>query len=579
MGMNDEFGGVRDMTYRSKEILLNRQVGGCGRRALFKAMGATDEDLDNRPLIGIANSWNELVPGHVNLRQIAEHVRKGIHQAGGLAVEFGVIGACDGISNGHEGMYYSLPSRDLIAGSIEIMVESHKLDGLIMIGSCDKIVPAMMMAAVRLDIPSVIAVGGPMLAGGVFANQRSNLSTLSEAFAMLSRGKISPEELYQLEDLATPTCGSCSFMGTANTMCCMAEAMGLSLPGSAAIPAVYSERLRASVEAGMAIVRLTQNKLSARKIVTIDSLRNAARVLMATGGSTNGVLHLIAVAVELGLKAETMMDILETVGADTPLIAKIYPASSYYLEDLYLSGGIPQVMKEISPLLALDCLTVTGKTVGENLGNYKSPYPPNRDVVKTLAEPFDSLQGLAVLRGNLAPNTGITRPAAIDPTMLTFTGTAKTFDGEEAAIAAILEGRIGEGDVVVIRYEGPKGGPGMREMAKVMKYIYGAGLAKKTALVTDGRFSGSNNGCFVGHISPEAAAGGPIAIVADGDKITVDIPNKQLTLNVSDEEIARRFQSWRKPELKYKPGFLGIYQLLAESADKGAVMSTRISSG
>jgi len=562
------------MKYRNN-VMCDRQAGRIGRRALFKCMGATDDDLDNRPLIGIANSWNELVPGHVNLRQIAEHVRKGIHQAGGTVAEFGVIGACDGLSNGHDGMYFSLPSRDLIAGSIEIMVESHKLDGLVMIGSCDKIVPGMMMAAARLDIPAIIAVGGPMLGGVVFDNRKSDLTSLAEAFAMRSRNIITDEQLYQLEDLVTPTCGSCSFYGTANTMCCLSEAMGLSLPGSATIPAVYAERLRSSAEAGKAIVELTKNNLTARKIITLDSLRNAARVLMATGGSTNGVLHLIAVAFELGIEADVMMGILEAVSEDTPHIAKINPASEYDMEDLHKSGGIPQVMKEIAPLLHLDCLTVTGQTVGENLNRHQSPYSPDRRVVRTMETPFNSSKGLAILRGNLAPNTGITKPAAIDPSMLTFTGTAKTFDCEEAAAKAVLDGRIVEGDVVVIRYEGPKGGPGMREMAKVMKYLYGVGLATKAALVTDGRFSGTNNGCFVGHISPEAAEGGPIAIVRDGDKITIDIPNSRLTLQVSEEEIADRFKSWKKPEPKYKSGFLSLYQCLAESADKGAVLRAK----
>ena len=554
---------------------FDRKAGGMGRRAIFKCMGATDDDLDNRPLIGIANSWNELVPGHVHLRQIAEYVRKGIHQAGGAVAEFGVIGACDGLSNGHAGMYFSLPSRDLIASSIEIMVESHRLDGLIMIGSCDKIIPGMMMAAARLDIPALITVGGPMLGGVVFDNRPSDLTSLGEALGMLSRQKITEEQFLDLEDLVMPTCGSCSFYGTANTMCCLSEAIGLSLPGSATIPAVYAERLRSSTAAGQAIVALTDNNITARKILTLDALRNAARVLMATGGSTNGVLHLIALAVELGFEAEAMMKILEDASEDTPHVAKINPASKYNMEDLHKSGGIPQVMKEISPLMNLECLTVTGQSVGENLKCFKSPYPPDRNVIKTMQEPFNSSKGLAVLRGNLAPNTAVTKPAAIDPSIMTFTGTAKTFDCEEDAGKAVLGGEIGEGDVVVIRYEGPKGGPGMREMAKVMKFLYGVGLATKAALVTDGRFSGTNNGCFVGHVSPEAAEGGPIAIVRDGDKITIDIPNNALTLHVSDDEIAERFKTWKKPEPKYKTGFLSIYQFLAESADKGAVMKIK----
>jgi dihydroxy-acid dehydratase len=541
-------------------------------------LGASEDDLDNRPLIGIANSWNEIVPGHANLRQVADRVRKGIYQAGGSVAEFGVIAVCDGISNGHAGMHYSLPSRDQTADSIETMVEMHRLDGLVMIGSCDKAVPGMLMAAARLDIPAIIAVGGPMLGGAVFDNRKADLTSVAEAYAMMTCNKITEEELYQLEDSAAPTCGSCSFYGTANTMCCLSEALGMSLPGSATIPAVYSERLRASDDAGKAIVELTKNNLTARKIITIDSLRNAARVLMATGGSTNGVLHLIAVAVELGIEAEVMMNILDEVSEDTPHIAKINPASKYDLEDFHRAGGIPQVMKEIAPMLSLDCMTVTGKTIGKNLREFKPNFQPDREVIKTMAEPFNSSKGLAVLRGNLAPNTGITKPAAIDPSIMTFTGTAKTFDCEEDALKALFAGKIIEGDVVVIRYEGPKGGPGMREMAAAMKYLYGMGLAKKTAVVTDGRFSGTNNGCFVGHISPEAAEGGPIAIVKDGDKITIDVPNKILTLHVSDEEIVNRFKSWRKPEPKHTSGILSTYQFLAASADKGGVMNARISS-
>lgn len=559
------------MTFQNQHY-CDRKKGGIGRRALFKSMGVTDDDLDNRPMIGIANAWNELVPGHINLRQIAEHVRKGIFQAGGTVAEFGVIGACDGISNGHAGMYYSLPSRDMIAGSIEIMVSSHRLDGLVMIGSCDKIVPGMMMAAARLDIPAIIAVGGPMLGGVVFDHRKSDLTSLAEGFAMYRSGKISQEELYRLEDLVTPTCGSCSFYGTANTMCCLSEAIGLSLPGSAAIPAVYADRLRASVAAGKAIVELTLKGITGRTIVTKASLQNAARILMATGGSTNGVLHLIAVAVELGIAPEAMMGVLEQASHDTPHVARLNPASQYDMEDFYRSGGVPQVMKEISPLLNLECMTTTGKSVAKNLEDHTSPFAPDRDVIKTLSDPFNSSKGLAVLRGNLAPNTAVTKPAAIDPSIMTFTGTAKTFDREEEAGRAVLDGEIVAGDVVVIRYEGPKGGPGMREMAKVMKYMYGVGLAKTAALVTDGRFSGTNNGCFVGHVSPEAAEGGPIAIVRDGDRITIDIPNNTLTLHLTDEEIAVRLEKWQRPSPKHTSGFLSLYEHLAESADKGAVM-------
>ena len=557
------------MGNRSNDIL--NKPDWCFNRSVFKSVGYSDDDL-NRPVIGIANSWNELVPGHANLRQVAEHVRKGIYRAGGTVAEFGVIGACDGTAQGHAGMHYILPSRDLIANDIEVMVEAHRLDGIVMLGSCDKIVPGMLMAAARLKIPAIFLNGGPMLGGVTFDNRKSDLTTMSEALGMLKSDKIDEQSYEQLEELCGPTCGSCAFYGTANTMCCLAEALGMSLPGAALVPAVYADRLRLAENTGKAIVSLVTSQITADKVITYQSLENAIRVLMATGGSTNAVLHLSAVAAELGIEAETMMEAYDRLSQSTPQIAKVNPASQYDMEDFHQAGGIPKVMQEIQHLLNNDSITVSGKTVEQNLADYKFKYPFNYNVISTLDKPFGTQKGLAILRGNLAPETAVTKPAAIDPAMHVFTGSAKVFDSEEAAEAAILNGGITAGDVVVIRYEGPKGGPGMREMYKAMKYLYGMGLAKKTALITDGRFSGTNNGCFVGHISPEAAEGGPLAAVENGDKITIDVTKGLLQLHLSDEEISARLKKWQRPEPKFTRGYLGIYSKLASSAAKGAVI-------
>jgi dihydroxy-acid dehydratase len=555
--------------YRSKKILGKPEW--CFNRSVFKSLGYSNDDLD-KPIIGIANAWNDLVPGHANLRQVAEWVRKGIYKSGGTVAEFGVIGACDGTAQGNVGMHFILPSRDLIANDIEVMVEAHQLDAIVLLGSCDKIVPGMLMAAARLDIPAIFLPGGPMLGGVVFDNRKSDLTTMSEALGMLKNQAISEETYEGLEDLCGPTCGSCAFLGTANTMCCLAEALGMSLPGSALIPAVYADRLRIAEETGKAIVNLAKSEVKAKDIITLESLRNAVRVLMAIGGSTNAILHLTAVAAEIGIAAQEMMNVYDCCSETTPQVAKVNPASKYDMEDFYKAGGIPQVMQEIKSLLHLECRTVTGATTGENLAEFRGKFPVNREVIKTMSEPFNALKGLAILKGNLAPDTAVTKPAAIDPSMWKFTGLARVFDSEEQAEAAILAGKIKEGDVVVIRYEGPKGGPGMREMYKAMKYIYGMGLAKKTALITDGRFSGTNNGCFVGHISPEAAEGGPLAIVADGDTITIDIPGKVLQLHVSEKEIASRLKTWKRPAPKFTKGYLGLYTKLASSAASGAIL-------
>lgn len=557
------------MSCRSSDILTKPNWS--FNRSVFKSIGYSDDDL-SRPVIGIANSWNELVPGHANLRQVAEHVRKGIHRAGGTAAEFGVIAACDGTAQGHAGMHFILPSRDLIANDIEVMVQAHRLDGIVLLGSCDKIVPGMLMAAARLKIPAIFLPGGPMLGGVEFDKRKSDLTTMSEALGMLKSHKIDETAYDQLEELCGPSCGSCAFYGTANTMCCLAEAMGMSLPGGALVPAVYAERLRLAEETGKAIVNLVLQQINADQILDMKSLENAIRVLMATGGSTNAILHLSAIAAELDIPAEKMMEAYQRSSETTPQIAKVNPASKYDMEDFYKAGGIPKVMREIESLLNLDSMTVSGKTIGRNLQEYKFKYPFDANVIREFDAPFSKGKGVAILRGNLAPDTAVTKPAAIVPHMHTFSGSAKVFDSEELAEEAILGGKIQEGDVVVIRYEGPKGGPGMREMYKAMKYMYGMGLAEKTALITDGRFSGTNNGCFVGHISPEAAEGGPLAIVKDGDQITIDIPNGNLHLHLSDQEITDRLAAWQRPQPKYTKGYLAVYSKLASSADKGAVI-------
>ncbi|MFA7651465.1 MAG: dihydroxy-acid dehydratase, partial [Synergistaceae bacterium] len=539
------------MKFRSSEILSDPVF--TENRALYKSMGFSDEDLKG-PLIGIANSWNELVPGHYNLRNLSEFVKKGIYRAGGMAVEFGVIAACDGQSCGHNGMKYILPTRDLIAYDIEAMAEAHRLDGIVMLGSCDKIVPGMLMAAARLGIPAILLVGGPMAGGVSFDGRKSDSTSVSEAVGMLSAGRITKETLSMLEDNAAPSCGSCSYYGTANSMGCAAEAMGMSLPGSSLIPATSAARSRAAEETGKKIVELVRQNITAHDIITKDSLENTAKIMVATGGSTNCFIHLSAIGNEIGIAPGTMIDIYDRASQNIPSIAMVNPASEYDMEDFYRAGGIPQVMKELENEIDLSCMTVSGKSLGENLEDRSSPFGVDRRVIRTKEDPFCKSGGLAVMRGNLAPGTGITKPIAMDPSMYHFSGPARVFDCEEDANRAILDGNIKEGDVVVIRYEGPKGGPGMREMYFAMKLLYGRGLAKKTAIITDGRFSGTNNGCFVGHISPEAAEGGPIAAVRDGDIITIDVENKKLDVDLSPEELEARLKDWKRPPQKELKG-------------------------
>jgi dihydroxy-acid dehydratase len=541
-------------------------------RSLYKSMGYSDYDLD-RPLIGIANSWNRIVPGHYNLNLVSEYVQQGVRQANGTPIEFGVLAACDGVANGHEGMHYILPTRDLITSSVELMVEAHRFDAVVLLGSCDKIVPGMLMAAARLDIPAILVVGGPMEGGCEFDGRSADTTSVTEGLGMLKAGKIDEATYFKLEDCASPTCGSCSFLGTANTMCCLGEAMGLCLPGGATIPATQADRLRMAQESGRQIMELFKRGITARQIIDQKGIENAIRVNAAIAGSTNAALHIPAIAYEADL--EVTMDLFEGINRSTPHIAKMNPAAAPNVPDFHDAGGVPAVMREILPLLHGDAMTVSGKTVAENVANAEAR---DRNIIKSAADPWSKEGGLAVLRGNLAPNTAITKPGAIDPDMHTFTGKARCFDYEEAANQAILDGKVQPGEVVVIRYEGPKGGPGMREMYSAMKLLYGRGLALETALVTDGRFSGTNNGCFVGHISPEAAEGGPIAVVEDGDPITIDIPKRSVQLDVSNEEIERRLSRWQRPEPKFKKGYLALYSRLAESADKGAIIKHRIES-
>lgn len=558
------------MEPRSKAVL--GEEDSAFARSLFKSMGYTDSELiEGKPLIGIASTWNTLVPGHFNLDKVAEYVKNGIYTAGGTPAEFGTIAACDGIAQGHVGMHYILPSREIICNSVEIMAQAHRLDGLVLLASCDKIVPGMLMAAARLDIPCIVCVGGPMAGGIEFDGRKSDLTSISEALGMLKAGKITEQEYAALENTACPGCGSCSFYGTANTMGCVAEALGMSLPGSSLIPAFYAARLRSSFEAGRAIVDLCKKGITARQILTPEAIRNGIKVTMATCGSTNAVLHLSAIAYEAGLDMNVVEE-FEALNKTTPQIAKVNPAAKPDMEAFHRAGGIPRVEQYLGDILDTSVMTVTGKTLKENLEGYVYEYPADSSIIKTVDEAFSKTGGVAVLHGNLCPNTAVTKPGAIDPSMHHFVGKAKCYNSEEEAEAAILGGKIEAGDVVVIRYEGPKGGPGMREMFKAMKYMYGVGLSKSAALITDGRFSGTNNGCFVGHISPEAAEGGPLAIVEDGDEILIDVNEGRLELHVSDEEIEARFKKYKMPEKDIPNGYLRQYSRNASSADKGAVI-------
>ena len=461
------------MPQRSKSILSRPEWS--INRAYYKSMGYADSSLD-QPVIGIANAWSTTVPGHVNLKAVSEAVKAGIWRNGGTPVEFGVIGACDGIAEGHEGMRYILPTRDIIAHSIELMVQAHQYDAIVLLGSCDKIVPGMLMAAARLDIPAILINGGPMMGGPVIHGRKADSTSIIEGLGRVAKGEICEADLNAMEDQCAPTCGSCSFLGTANTMCCIAEALGMSLTGSAMVPATHARRMHVAHDSGIKIVDLVRSNTTARQIITEKSIANAVRVTSAIGGSTNAALHIPAIAYEAGV--DFNIDLFDDISRSTPLIAKMNPSASCNVIDFYASGGVPAVMAEIAPLLDTDIPTVTGTTLAENLKGYSSP---DDEVIKTLNAPFSHTGGLAVLRGNLAPDSAVTKPAAIDPGMLFFEGPARVYDSEQSANTAILAGEIQEGDVIVIRYEGPKGGPGMPEMFKALKLLHGMGMAKKNS--------------------------------------------------------------------------------------------------
>ncbi|MDW7669479.1 MAG: dihydroxy-acid dehydratase [Bacillota bacterium] len=542
-------------------------------KTLVKANGFSDDDI-SRPIIGIANSFNEMVPGHNNLRKVSENVKNGIYRGGGTPVEFGVIACCDGVADNHYGAHYVLPSREAIADSIEIQSRAHQFDGLVLLASCDKIVPGMLMAAARLDIPAILVPGGSMISGPPYAEKaKSDTTSISEGLGMYQTDKITYDDLQKLTSMCAPTCGSCQFMGTANTMCAFSEALGMTLSGGGLIPAVYHERYRSAFVSGEKIVKMVLENVSSRSIMTKEALENAIMVMMAVGGSTNAVIHTCALAHELGFDTKNILDLFDKYSEEIPLIAKINPASLQYdCEDLYKAGGVPEVMKVIKEKLFTEVMTVNMKNLEKNLDEHVSLYPKNPEVIKTLENPHSTLGGLTIMRGNIAPDTGVAKPAAIAEEARRFTGVAICFDSEKECVEAIEKKEIKSGNVVVIRYEGPKGGPGMREMYLPLKLLYGQGLNKTTAVITDGRFSGTNNGCFVGHISPEAAAGGPIALIKNGDKITIDVINKSIHLHVAEEELKTRKVNWKFKPKKEVTGYLARYKKLVKSASEGAIL-------
>ena len=535
-------------------------------RSLLKAMGLMDREID-QPLIGIANSFNELIPGHIHLDKITQAAKAGVRLAGGTPLEFGVIGVCDGLAMHHQGMKYSLASRELIADSIEVMAMAHPFDGLVLIPNCDKIIPGMLMAALRLNIPAILVSGGPMLAGR-FRGREVDLITVFEGVGAVKAGRMTEAELEELADCACPGCGSCAGMFTANSMNCLSEALGMALPGNGTIPAVAAARLRLAKEAGFKIMDLVQQQLLPRQIATLAAFKNAIAVDMALGCSTNTVLHVPAIAREAGL--ELSLELFNDISEKTPHLCHLSPGGPHHLEDLDRAGGVPAVMKELlkGGLVSGEPLTVTGAKVVDNL---RTAQVLDDQVIRPLAHPYHSQGGIAILYGNLAPQGAVVKQAAVDPQMLVREGTARVFASEEEATEAILGGRIKGGEVVVIRYEGPKGGPGMREMLAPTAAIAGMGLDKEVALLTDGRFSGGTRGAAIGHISPEAAEGGPIALVAEGDRIKIDIPGKTLTLLVEEAELARRQAAWQPLEPKIKSGYLARYSRLVSSGSRGAV--------
>ncbi|WP_026892122.1 dihydroxy-acid dehydratase [Lacrimispora aerotolerans] len=536
-------------------------------RSLFHALGMTEEEME-KPLIGIVSSYNEIVPGHMNLDKITAAVKMGVAMAGGNPVMVPAIAVCDGIAMGHIGMKYSLVTRDLVADSTECLARAHAFDALVMIPNCDKNVPGLLMAAARINVPTVFVSGGPMLAGRVHGH-RTSLSSMFEAVGAYTAGKMTEEEVKEYEQSACPTCGSCSGMYTANSMNCLTEVLGMGLRGNGTIPAVYSDRIKLAKHAGMAVMDMLEKDIRPRDIMTEKSFRNALVMDMALGCSTNSMLHLPAIAHEAGI--DLNLEIANEISNKTPNLCHLAPAGPTYIEDLHEAGGIYAVMNEISKLglLDLDCMTVTGKTVGENIKNCVNRNP---EVIRTVENPYSKTGGIAILKGNLAPDTAVVKRSAVAPEMLKHEGPARVFDCEEDAIEAIKGGKIVAGDVVVIRYEGPKGGPGMREMLNPTSAIAGMGLGSTVALITDGRFSGASRGASIGHACPEAAVGGPIALVEEGDIISIDIDNCKLDLLVSDEEMAARKEKWQPRKPQVTTGYLARYAAMAAPASRGAIL-------
>jgi len=561
------------MEFALRSDVVKKGVERSAHRSLFKAMGLTDEEI-NRPLIGIANSANEVVPGHIHLDKIAEAVKAGVRLAGGTPLEFSTIGVCDGIAMGHEGMKYSLASREIIADSIEIMAKAHAFDALVLIPNCDKIIPAMLMAAARINIPAIIISGGPMMAGR-YRGQDISLTQMFEGVGAFVAGKITEEDLAEMEEAACPGCGSCSGMFTANSMNCLTEALGMALPGNGTIPAVSAARLRLAKQTGMKVMELIEKDIKPSDIMIPAAFFNALTVDMALGCSTNTVLHVPAVAAEAGV--EIKLEDLNVISARTPHLVTLSPAIAdpetglrYHVQDLHEAGGVSAVMAVLhrSGLIDGQTMTVTGKTVGENVAGAEIR---RREVIRE-DEPYHKEGGLAILTGNLAPDGAVVKQSAVEPEAWVFSGPARVFDGEDDAVAALIAKQINKGEVIVIRYEGPKGGPGMREMLTATATVSGMGLGKDIALITDGRFSGATRGAAIGHVSPEAAEGGPIGLIRNGDIIKIDIPNKRLDVELSDEELAQRRAEWKAPEPKVKNGYLARYARTVSSAGKGAVV-------
>ncbi len=536
-------------------------------RSLFKAMGYTDEEL-KRPIIGVANAFNEIIPGHIHLRQVVDAVKAGIRMAGGTPVEFGGIGVCDGIAMNHLGMRYSLASRELIADSVEVMAQAHPFDGLVVVPSCDKITPGMLMAILRLNIPAILISGGPMLTGN-WHGKKVNLISVFEGIGSVKSGKMSEEDLCSLEDEACPTCGSCAGMFTANSMNCLSEALGLALPGNGTVPAVSAKRYRLAKKTGMKIMELVEKGIKPRDIATEEAFKNAIAIDMALGCSTNTVLHVPAIAHEA--KVDLPLDVFNEMSLKTPHLCNMIPAGPHSLYDLDLAGGIQAIFNELDKLGIIngDVLTVTGKSAKENFKDVKIT---NSDVIRSVDNPYHQEGGIAILYGNLAPDGSVVKQSAVAPEMLKHRGPARVFESEDEAYEAILGGKINSGDVVVIRYEGPKGGPGMPEMLSPTSAIVGMGLGKEVALLTDGRFSGGTQGAAIGHISPEAAEGGPIGLVKEGDIISIDIPNRRIDLEVDEAELEKRKKEWKAPEPKIKEGYLARYARMVSSGAKGAIV-------